>query len=144
MSATTPTFGPPMLGDDWLKTKLLMWYPSHKTRSILIEQLVEEYKRFWRLILNFPQRRVVAPGPVMAVQRVHQSDAPRYFNDCMTYFNQFKRPDELAWRGHTDYVGTSDTIMAYQHMFKASPHIAWIDMSHLVNFDRTTVRLLRS
>ena len=137
-----PTYGPPLLREDILTARLLDWYPSHKGSLILLTNLVEEYKRFWRLILNYPHRRVVAPGPIMAVQRAHQFDARRYFDDCMTYFNKFMRRDMLAWHGRTDYVGTFDTIMVYQDLFATDPPVAWIDMSHLANINRGTVRLL--
>lgn len=143
MSNTLPTFGPPLLQESFLRNTLLDWYPSHRASAELLFQLVEEYKRFWRLILNYPHRRVVAPGPVMAVQRVHQSQTQMYFDDCMAYFKQFKRRDELAWRGRTDYTGTCDTVMVYQDLFQTDPSVAWVDMYQLLQIDRGSVRLLR-
>ncbi len=143
MSNTLAIFGPPILREDVLKTGLLNRYPSHAGSQKLLTDLIEEYKRFWRLILNYPHRRVVAPGPVMAVQRVHQTDARVYFDDCMIYFNKFMRRDELAWQGHTDYTGTCDTIMVYQDLFETDPPVAWIDMSRLLGFTKNNVRVLR-
>jgi hypothetical protein len=143
MQNSHATYGPPQLPERWLKAALLDAYPSHhNTRNFLFD-LVEEYKRFWRLILNYPHRRVVAPGPVMAVQRIHQSDAQLYFNDCMEYFRRFMRRDDLAWRGHTDHVGTFDTIVVYQDMFKTDLPVAWIDMAHLAQMPYGSVKLLR-
>ena len=73
MQNTPPTYGPPVLQDNVLKATLLAWYPKHDKSVKLLEDLIEEYKRFWRLVLSYPHRRVVAPGPVMEVQRAHQS-----------------------------------------------------------------------
>ena len=105
--------------------------------------ILEEYKRFWRLILNYPHRRVVAPGPVMAVQRAHQFDHTIYFDDCMAYFNRFMCRDNLAWRGITDYTGTFETILVYQDMYETDPPGVWGDMYRLSQIKRSSVRMLR-
>ena len=143
VNCTKPVYGPPLLREDVLKDRLIDWYPSHTGSVRFLTDLIEEYKRFWRLILNYPQRRVVAPGPVMAVQRVHQFDNKMYFDDCMQYFTRFMRPDTLAWHGVTDHTGTFDTIMTYQHMFKTEPPVAWVDMAKTFELKRGSVRLLR-
>ncbi len=137
-----PTFGPPLLREKAIQARLLEWYPSHAGSVSLLADLVEEYKRFWRLVLNYPHRKVVAPGPIMAVQRAHQSDAERYFDDCMNYFNKFMPRDALAWQGTSDLRGTIDTIMVYRDLFTTDPGAAWIDMFQLVPINRGTVRLL--
>lgn len=138
-----PVYGPPLLRENMLKARLLDWYPGHQESLQLLTDLIEEYKRFWRLILNYPHRRVVAPGPVMAVQRAHQYDAPMYFADCMNYFSKFMRSDELAWHGRNDHRGTFDTVMAYQDLYSSAPGGAWNDMTHLASIGRGKVQLLR-
>ena len=132
-SNTLPTYAPPILQDVKLKKELLLWYPSHSDTQSLLADLVEEYKRFWRLILSYPHRRVVAPGPVMAVQRVHQAiDEDRYFDDCMNYFERFMPRNELAWGGLSDHMGTHDTVMVYEDLFRTEPPRAWADMARIV------------
>ena len=131
-----------MLQGNVLKNKLLILYPNHRCSHNLLADLVEEYKRFWRLVLSYPHRRVVAPGPVMAVQRVHQIDEDRYYDDCMTYFNRFMSRKDLAWQGKTDHLGTHDTIMVYQDLFKADPPRAWADMTHIIALKKSRYRVV--
>lgn len=143
ISNTAASYGPPMLREDVLKARLLDWYPSHQGSVKLLTDLIEEYKRFLRLILNYPHRRVVAPGPIMAVQRVHQFDNKMYFDDYMKYFNRFMGRESLAWHGVTDYVGTFETIMVYQDMYETDPPVAWIDMTNISQIKRGVVRMFR-
>ena len=142
MLNTPPTYGSPVLQDHVLKATLLAWYPKHDKSVKLLEDLIEEYKRFWRLVLSYPHRRVVAPGPVMDVQRAHQSNQRRYFDDCMNYFNEFKRRRDFAWKGRTDYVGIHDTITVYQDLFQTNPPGIWNDMSEIYGLKKGIFRLI--
>jgi hypothetical protein len=109
----------------------------------LISELVEEYKRFWRMILNYPHRRIVATGPIMAVQRAHQCNSEEYFWDCMTYFNQFKTRKDLVWYGLDDYTGTHDTYVVYKDLFNEEPHMAWSAMTHIIKVRTRPLQVVR-
>lgn len=140
---TLNSYGPPMLNESILRKRLLILYPNHKTSIFLISELVEEYKRFWRMIVNYPHRRVVATGPVMAVQRAHQLNSEEYFWDCMTYFNRFKTRKDLAWHGSEDYTGTHDTYVVYKDLFKEEPHVAWVAMTSLILVKKEPLKIVR-
>lgn len=136
MQNTLPTYGPPSLNEAELKNRLLKWYPSHTGSKNLLDDLVEEYERFWRLVLSYPHRRVVAPGPIMAVQRAHFSNRQSYFQDCMDYFNKFMPPKVLAWGGTADYSGIHDTVTVYRDLYNTNPPDAWADMTNIYGIRR--------
>ena len=136
-----PTYAPPRLDRQRLTGMLLDHYLGHKDSRNLIEALVEEYVRFWRMFLSYPTRRVVAPGPILAVQRIHFWDRERYFNDCMDYFNRFLH-EEFTWRGQSDFVGTHDTVMAYQDLYNTDPPGPWNDLTKTYYIKRSGFRVV--
>jgi len=134
---------PPAIHELWLKESLLRRYPSHKTCKEWIDVLYSEYVKLWRLVLSFPEKRVVAPGCIMAVAHVHQdADRQRYFRDCIDYFQRFVAPHELAWRGDNDIKGTVQTIAAYQDLFKEDPALPWRDMTERYMLRRSVLRIV--
>ena len=65
---TRVRYFPPQIDQTWLNHALFDRYPGHKTTATsraLVEKLSEEYIKLWRLYLSFPERRVVAPGPIL-------------------------------------------------------------------------------
>lgn len=143
MSKNLPTYAPPNLNKERLEVELLTQYPSHKGNERLLCELVEEYVRLWRLVLSYPERRVVAPGPIMAVQQIHwYYSREQYFKDCMDYFNKFIPPILLAWKGVTDHLGVHDTVTVYHDLYKADPPRAWADMTSLYAIRKNNLRLV--
>ena len=136
-------YRPPAIDELWLKEALLMRYPSHKTCKEWIDVLSSEYLKLWRLVLSFPEKRVVAPGCIMAVAHVHQdADRQGYFRDSMEYFQRFVSPLELAWRGDKDINGTVETISAYQELFQVDLAPPWRDMTKHDSLRRSVLRIV--
>lgn len=125
-------YSPPSISLSWLTEEMSAHYPSHKQSKTLLEDLSKEYLKFWRLVLSFPERRVVAPGPITAVQRVHWSNHEAYYIDSQTYFNRFLLL-ELVWHGRLDVRGALDTVYAYKELYHESPPPAWQDITHIYN-----------
>lgn len=143
MSSDTRYF-PPTIDEGWLNNRMFERYPAHKTSPLghdLIERLTQEYLKFWRLIVSFPDRRVVAPATILAVQSVHYADRERYFTDCMDYFRRFRAKD-LCWLGRTDFLGTIDTVRAYNLLYKEDPPEQWHDLMTEYNLGRPALRLV--
>ncbi len=142
MQNTLPTYGPPQLNENELRSRLLEWYPGHNGSRILLANLVEEYVRLWRLVLSYPHRRVVAPGPILAVQRAHSYNREGYFSDCMAYFNRFMPPKVFAWGGVHDYTGVHDTVSVYKDLFEKNPPEAWADMTDIYGIKRSHLTIV--
>jgi hypothetical protein len=137
MNSRTRYF-PPEISKDWLDVQMLRSYPAHKSSQVgreLLERLTEEYLKFWRLVLSFPDKRVVATAPILAVQRVHQSNRKEYFDDCMAYFNRFLST-EFCWKGRSDVTGTVDTVSAYRELYRAQPPEQWRDIVNEYNLGK--------
>jgi hypothetical protein len=104
-------------------------YPNHHLDDGLITDLVAEYVKLWRLVLNYPTNRVVATGCICAVQRVHQSaDRRSYFAQCMSYFGRYVPAKDIAWQGPMDIRGTIDTVHAYHDLHREFPPPQWGDI----------------
>ena len=135
---------PPRIDTTWLNEATFCRYPSHRSTDhsrAMIIKLTQEYIKFWRLVLSFPERRIVAPGPILAVQRVHFDDRKRYFDDCMEYFNRYLA-EELYWHGRGDVIGTLETVVSYQTLFKEDPPEPWFDIVAEYNLGRSSLRLV--
>ena len=132
---------PPNISRDWLITEVIHRYPNHQKSRNLIAMLVDEYLRLWRLSLSFSERRIVAPGPIIAVQQVHRTHREEYLHDCMEYFRRFMG-QELIWGGRLDVRGTVDTVTSYSDLYNESPPGPWNDMTEVYNLGRPTLRLV--
>ncbi len=135
-------YAPPPISPQWLADAVLHAYPAHRASGRLIEELVHEYLRLWRLIVHYPDKRVVAPGPIIAVQRVHWTHRRRYFEDCMAYFNRYIFK-ECVWGGHQDVAGTLDTVRSYHEFYDTDLPPAWKDMQDAYNLGRAHLRLVQ-
>lgn len=141
---TRPGYAPPPISPRWLTAELLQHYPNHTKSEEHLESLAAEYIKFWRLVLNYPDKRIVAPGPIIAVQRVHwnakrgeEADLDpnmTYIYDCMTYFRKFLRK-ELIWRGRLDILGAVHTVLAYKDLYHELPPPAWQDITDVYNLE---------
>jgi hypothetical protein len=139
-----PRYFPPQINTGWLNEEMFRRYPGHSvtpSSRTLIEKLTQEYIKFWRLVLSFSDRRVVAPAPILAVQRVHYHDRRRYYDDCMDYFNRFM-DEELRWRGRADVMGTIHTVTAYKTLYGEEPPDPWNDIVAEYNLGRPSLHLV--
>lgn len=134
-------YGLPPINHAWLTQEILKQYPSHRDSSTLIETLAMEYLKLWHLILHFPHKRVVAPGPIAAVQRVHWQHREQYFADSMEYFNRYLFR-EMLWGGRHDTIGTLDTVRAYHQLYESELPEAWQDIAHEYNLGRSHLQLV--
>jgi hypothetical protein len=132
---------PPAIRLNWLVAEILAQYPAHKDSPDLIISLAQEYLKFWRLVLTYPEMRIVAPSPLIAVQRIHWKHRDQYFNDCMDYFRKYLFK-ELVWRGRLDVVGTFQTVRSYYDLYDTYPPEAWVDMNNEYNLGRSHLRLI--
>lgn len=129
----------PNISHSWLTGAVLDQYPSHNVPGqpvALIETLVLEYLKLWHLIIHYPEKRVVAPGPILAVQRVHWTHRKQYFDDCMGYFNRYLYR-EMMWGGRTDVQGTLDIVRSYQDLYENPLPEAWSDIVYEYNLGRS-------
>jgi hypothetical protein len=108
----------------------------------LIVKLTEEYLRLWRLVLSYPEKRIVAPGPIIAVQEVHRTHREMYFHDCMEYFRRFMCK-EFVWEGRLDVRGTIDTVVSYKDLYHESPPEQWHDLTKQYDLGRPILRLVQ-
>ena len=136
-------YAPPPISRDWLCSAMFVEYPHHRHKDghTLIVALVEEYLHLWRLALTYSEKRIVAPGCILAVKVAHQRDSGRYFHDCVKYFNYFF-DREFTWGGPSDIRGTIDTITAYRELTKQSPPEQWKDILQEFSRGRKALRLV--
>lgn len=127
-------YAPPPLPQQVLCRLLFEAYPSHKTCKELIKLLVEEYAKLWLLIREYPSRRIVAPGAILAVQDIHRSDEMRkiynceiYSSHCIDYLGYYLYK-EAVWDNRFDHRGTVDTMRAYHDCFHNDPPLPWQQM----------------
>lgn len=139
--SNNPRYYPPSIGLDWLVSEILRQYPSHKNTPAVIVTLTQEYIKLWRLVLTYPEKRIVAPGPLIAVQRVHWGHREKYFADCMDYFKKYLFK-ELIWKGRLDVAGTVQTVRAYHDLFAEYPPEPWVDMNNEYNLGRAHLKLV--
>jgi len=123
---------PPEISHDWLTEETLRLYPSHRTCRSYIENAVAEYIKFWRLIVSYPDMRIVAPCTILAVHRVHWLHREIYFADCMQYFNRYLF-EEMAWGGRSDITGTMETARSYIDLYDEQPSDPWHDLMYEYN-----------
>lgn len=136
-------YAPPPIDQSYLCRLVLEQYPSHRSRSDLIAVLVSEYVKLWRLVLNYPGRRIVATPCIIAVQKVHRyTDRTSYFIDSMRYFGKFISEGDLAWRGSKDIKGVLETIHAYLDLQGELPPDPWAEMSSIYGMRRSTLKLI--
>lgn len=138
---TRTRYLPPAINRDWLCDELLRQYEGHRESLELLAALVDEYFRLWRLFRMYPERRVVATGPIMAVQRVHYNDRERYFYDCMEYFNRFLN-SEFVWKGRSDVHGTIQTVVSYKELYEVPPPAPWQDITKEFELGRSHLQLV--
>jgi len=141
---TRPRYFPPLIDEHWLNQQMFRRYPGHRTTHAsraLIEKLTQEYVKFWRLIISFPEKRIVAPATILTVQRVHHDDKQRYFDDCMDYFNKFLSK-EFRWGGRPDVIGTVDTFRSYRALYQEKPPEQWHDIVAEYDLGRTSLHLV--
>jgi hypothetical protein len=137
-----PRYYPPAINVAGLKSSVLAQYPSHRGSLHLIDSLISEYIKFWRLILSYRDKRIVATGPILAVQQVHQQHREEYFADCMHYFNRYVPAKEMAWGGSIDVRGAVQTVASYNELFQEPPPLPWADITALFSFKRTALRIV--
>ncbi len=142
-------FAPPPLPRQTLCDLMQKAYPSHKTQRELIVLVVEEYIKLWLLKREYPSRRIVAPGTILAVQHVHQRlgndimapgtektndsyDTEIYRNHCIDYLG-FYLYREFVWDHLADPRGAVDTMRAYYGCFHNDPPPPWQQMVEVYN-----------
>ncbi len=128
----------------WLTQEVLATYPSHKSSRKLVEKietLVLEYLKFWHLMVQRPEKRIVAPGPIIAVQDVHSSNREIYFQDCMQYFNTYHSKRDMIWGGLPDIEGTIDTVDMYAEVYTQQMSEPWSDLLHAYDLKKQTPHL---
>jgi hypothetical protein len=124
-------YAPPPLSQETLCAMVITNYPTHKKSPSLIETLVRAYLDFWRLRKTFEERRIVAPGCILAVREAHlQCEGGLYLQDCVRYFGRFVSHAEMAWGGIQDVRGALDTLRAHDSVMHHPPSEAWRDMTH--------------
>jgi hypothetical protein len=122
-------YAPPPIDQRSLSNLVIEKYQSHQSCRDLIETLVAEYVKLWRLVLSYPEHRIVAPGCISAVQRVHQAaDRRTYFAQSMDYFGRYVPPRDIAWQGPMDIRGSIDTVRAYHDLHREFPPMEWSDI----------------
>jgi hypothetical protein len=133
-------FVPPPFNQQMLCNLVIEQYQSHASCKDVIATLVSEYVKLWRLVLSFPNNRVVATGCILAVQQVHQSsDRNAYFYDCMQYFNRYVSRRDFAWFGNRDIRGTLDTMSVYSQLYGIPPE-PWNEMRSVYELKRGHLR----
>tara|TARA_B100000745_G_scaffold297064_1_gene243399 strand:- start:43 stop:474 length:432 start_codon:yes stop_codon:yes gene_type:complete len=134
----------PAISHAWLTTEVLAAYPAHDEPgepTALVETLVLEYLKLWHLVIHYPERRVVAPGPIAAIQRVHWKHRKRYFDDCMEYFNRYLFK-EMVWGGRLDISGTLDTVRTYRDLYQNDLPPPWGDIAHEYELGRSHLHVI--
>ncbi len=123
-------YAPPPLAVNWLNQQLRKRYPTHPTD--LLVMLVEEYAKFWRLLRTYPNKGIVAPGPIVVVQIAHQSNREMYREDCLSYLKYYLG-NERRWHGpESDPRRAFVTVRHYQLLFDEIPPKPWGDMTRLM------------
>ena len=119
-------YAPPPIDQRWLIAAIMDAFPAHKehpdTRS-LIHELVYGYIIWWTLMLNFPDRRIVATTPLWIACRIHASDPMRFVADSFDYLGRTPKKSD-RWGGELDFVGTFDTVRSLEELFD-SYALAW-------------------
>lgn len=124
----TRNYAPPPLPRQALYHLMLEAYPSHRMCKELIVVLVEEYAKLWLLKREYPSRRIVAPGTILAVQDIHRKKLEEAYRvDCIDYLG-FYLYKEMVWDDRTDHRGTVDTMRAYKDCFHNEPPLPWQQM----------------
>ncbi len=124
---------------------------SHETMRVevenspdILEQMVLEYIKWWRLMALYPEYRIVAPPPVFVVSNAHYAlNREKFFYDLMRYL----RVGEISnrrWRGPEDIDGLLDTTKCYEKTY-GNPANPWRDMFRLTKdiLDLENVETLR-
>jgi|GEM_PF-1405154 len=135
-------FAPPPLPHNLLCRLMLEAYPSHRTCKELIVLLVEEYAKLWLLLREYPSRRIVAPGTILAVQDIHRKKLEEAYRiDCIDYLG-FYLYKEVVWDERADHRGTVDTMRAYHDCFRSDPPPPWKQMVEAYEGGRHALRLV--
>lgn len=120
--------------------------------------VVEEYIKLWWMKREYPSRRIVAPGSILAVQRIHQRignddagksakemtdvyDSEIYRTHCIEYLG-FYLDREFVWDHRTDHSGTVDTMRAYHDCFHNDPPPPWQQMVEVYERGGFALRLV--
>lgn len=136
-------YAPPPLNRQTLTQTVLSHYPSHRKCSEWIALLVTEYCKLWHLALSYPERRVVAPGCILAVQKVHQHlDRDIYFAESVSYFGRLIALRELSWGGDSDIKGAIETVRSYSELYHEDPAEPWNEMTKRYQLKRSKLRLV--
>lgn len=111
------SFVPPPIDKAWLVANLRDTFPKQKMANHdLLEELAVAYLNWWRLMLTYPERRIVGPVPLWYVRRVHARQLDRFFFDCLSYLGKIL-DEKSVWRGATDFRGTHDTARSLSELF---------------------------
>jgi hypothetical protein len=98
----------------------------------MLDQLLEEYAKWWRMMLLYPKQRVVAPPPVFIVTYAHFSlGMDEYFNNLREYLG-VGGLHHRRWRGPKDIDGLLDTTFIYRQTY-GEPTNPWLDMFRIVD-----------
>jgi hypothetical protein len=136
-------YAPPAINQDLLCSSLVSVYPSHTTTRNLMQLLVFEYMKLWRMKLGYPEKRIVASPCIVAVQCVHQTaDREMYFSDCMAYFRRYIPFQEWGWTGIGDIRGTLDTLHAYNDLFQEPLSDPWKEIENAHALKKNSFRLV--
>lgn len=118
-------YAPPPIDQSWLFAHLVDRFDVRENDAArkLLRNLVHAYVMWWVLMISFPNRRIVATGPLWEVRRIHASDIERFCADCFDYLGRIPRKEDL-WGGPMDLRGTRDTARAIDALFDY-PDLVW-------------------
>ncbi len=124
--------------------------PVLKTISVgvthdMLDQLLIEYAKWWRLMILFKRQRIVAPPPVYMVSYAHFAlGMETFFGDLFKYLGVAELHDR-RWLGPEDIDGLLHTTVAYTQTF-GDPTNPWMDMFRITekSFDASKVVTIRS
>ena len=134
-------FAPPRLRQRELCELVLEEFESHRACNEPVQLLVGEYWKLWWMRLEHTPRRIVGPGPLIAVQRIHRHKSGTYLEESVSYFGSYI-DKELAWRGENDALGTVDTMRAYRLHFKEDPPSPWWQMLNAYERGGSALRIV--
>jgi hypothetical protein len=103
----------------------------------MLEELVFEYARWWQLMAIFPQSRIVAPQPVFAVLRAHNSLGMQAYHEDVARYLGLGGIRFRFWPGPEDIVGALNTTVAYRDVFR-EPTNPWLPMTRIVELQFNT------
>lgn len=120
-------YTPPQIDEEWLLAKLKDDFQGYKNCKMIngqLYELVQAYVEWWRLMITFPERKILATPPIWYIRIIHSSRQERFFFDCFSYLGQIPQKEQV-WRGREeDISGVQETAISLRALYDQHS-IAW-------------------